>query len=138
MIARALARSRTGQRTLFTGGLGAMGFALPAAIGAYHALKRPVYCLTGDGCIQMNIQELNYISYHKIPITVVILNNHKLGQISFFQHNNFDSKYFVSTEDSGYHAPDYKAIAASYSIKYADELHENSGVPEIIDIEMDW
>jgi acetolactate synthase-1/2/3 large subunit len=137
MITRALAQSRAGQRTLFTGGLGAMGFALPAAIGAYHASKKPVYCLTGDGCMQMNIQELNYIGRHKIPITAIILNNHRLGQITLFQDKNFDSKYFVSTEDSGYHAPDYKAIAASYGIKYANELHENSGVPEIIDIEMD-
>jgi acetolactate synthase-1/2/3 large subunit len=138
MIARALAQSRKGQRTLFTGGLGAMGFALPAAIGAYHALKKPVYCLTGDGCMQMNIQELNYIGRHEIPVTMVILNNHKLGQIALFQDRNFDSKYFASTEDSGYHAPDYRAIAASYGIKYANELHENAGIPEIIDIEMDW
>jgi acetolactate synthase-1/2/3 large subunit len=137
LITGALAQSRKGQRTLFTGGLGAMGFALPAVIGAYHALKKPVYCLTGDGCMQMNIQELNYIGYHKIPVTMIILNNHKLGQIVMFQDKNFDSKYFVSTEDSGYHAPDYKAIAASYGIKYANELHRNAGIPEIIDIEMD-
>jgi acetolactate synthase-1/2/3 large subunit len=137
MIAKSLAQSRAGQRTLFTGGLGAMGFALPAAIGAYHATKKPVYCLTGDGCMQMNIQELNYIGYHKIPVTAVILNNHKLGQITLFQDRNFDSKYFVSTEDSGYHAPDYKAIAASYGITYTNELHRNTGIPEIIDIEMD-
>jgi acetolactate synthase-1/2/3 large subunit len=137
LITGALAQSRMGQRTLFTGGLGAMGFALPAAIGAYHALKKPVYCLTGDGCMQMNIQELNYIGRHKIPVTMVILNNHKLGQIALFQDRNFDSKYFVSTEDSGYHAPDYKAIAASYGIKYANELRENTGIPEIIDIEME-
>jgi acetolactate synthase-1/2/3 large subunit len=125
-------------RFLFTAGLGAMGFALPAAIGAYYATRKPVYCFTGDGCIQMNIQELNYIGHHAIPVTVVILNNHKLGQISLFQDKNFSSKYCVSTEDSGYHAPDYKALAEAYGVRYATDLHENRGDPEIIELEFDW
>jgi acetolactate synthase-1/2/3 large subunit len=140
LLARALERRERARvnRVLFTAGLGAMGFAFPAAIGAYHATGKPVYCITGDGCMQMNIQELNYIAHHNIPVTIVVLNNHRLGQIAVFQDRNFSSNYFFSTEDSGYHAPDYKAIAGAYGVKYSNDLHENSGGPEIIDMEFDW
>ncbi|MDR2446254.1 MAG: thiamine pyrophosphate-binding protein [Treponema sp.] len=140
LLARALElreRARA-NRVLFTAGLGAMGFAFPAAIGAYYATGKPVYCITGDGCMQMNIQELNYIAHQAIPVTVVLLNNHRLGQIAMFQDRNFSSRYFVSTEDSGYHAPDYKAIAGAYGVKYSRDLHENGGEPEIIEVEFDW
>jgi acetolactate synthase-1/2/3 large subunit len=140
LLARALEHRERARanRVLFTAGLGAMGFAFPAAIGAYYAARKPVYCFTGDGCMQMNIQELNYIGHHAIPVTIVILNNHRLGQIAVFQDRNFSSNYFVSTEDSGYHAPDYKAIARAYGVSYSTDLHENGGGPEIIEMEFDW
>jgi len=138
LTVRALAGAKVRQRAIFTGGLGAMGFALPAAIGAFHAAVKPVYCFFGDGCMQMNIQELNYLAYHKLPVTVVILNNHKLLQIAQFQDRNFNSNYYLSTDESGYHAPDYEAIAKAYRIGYSRSLCPNSGAPEIIDLEMDW
>jgi len=138
LATRALARAKARQRIIFTGGLGAMGFALPASLGAYHAAGKPVCCFLGDGCMQMNIQELNYLAYHKLPVTVVILNNHKLLQIAQFQDRNFNSNYYLSTDESGYHAPDYEAIAKAYGIGYSRSLCLNNGAPEIIDLEMDW
>ena len=56
--------NQQGQKTLFSGGHGAMGYALPAAIGAYYATGKPVACICGDGAFQMNIQELADISWH--------------------------------------------------------------------------
>ena len=62
-----------------------MGYALPAAIGGYYATKKPVYCIVGDGGLQMNIQELQFIVREKIPIKILVINNNALGMIRHFQ-----------------------------------------------------
>ena len=59
---------KPGQQVLFSGGHGAMGYSLPAAIGAYYASGEKVICITGDGGLQMNIQELQFIARERLPI----------------------------------------------------------------------
>lgn len=107
------------QRIFMSAGLGTMGYALPAAIGAYYATKRPVACIVGDGGLQMNIQELQFISQKKLPISILLLNNKALGMIRQFQEKNFEAKYLNTTCDSGYSVPDFKKIVEAYGINYS-------------------
>ena len=107
-----------GQRVLFSGGHGAMGYSLPAAIGAHYARGQKVVAFTGDGGLQMNIQELQFIAREKLPITIILLNNASLGMIRHFQEMYFDKRYVQTIKESGYTAPDFMAIASAYKIPY--------------------
>ncbi|AIF53726.1 thiamine pyrophosphate-binding protein [Pelosinus sp. UFO1] len=104
------------QRVLFSGGHGAMGYSLPAAIGAYYASGRPVICFNGDGGLQMNIQELQFIARESIPIKIVLMNNHSLGMIRHFQEMYFDSNSVQTIADKGYTVPDFNKVAEAYGI----------------------
>ena len=107
---------KEGQRLLFSGGHGAMGFALPAAIGGYYGTGMPAVCICGDGSFQMNIQELQWVVREKLPILIVVLNNHSLGLIRQQQDDFFDSNYFGATEKFGYDTPDFCRIGKAYGI----------------------
>ena len=77
------------QRAIFSLGLASMGYSLPAAIGAYYARGTQVISLSGDGGIQMNLQELQFIARENIPVKVVVFNNNSLGMVREFQERNF-------------------------------------------------
>jgi acetolactate synthase-1/2/3 large subunit len=103
------------QRFLSSGGLGSMGFGLPAAIGASIASGgRPVVLVAGDGGFQNNIQELQTVVRNQLPIKMLIANNGSLGMVRQFQQSYFDSR-FQSTV-WGYSAPDFVAVASAYGI----------------------
>lgn len=106
------------QRVLFSAGHGAMGYALPAAIGSWAACRRPVICLCGDGGLQMNIQELQVLARERIPATVVVFNNNALGMIRHFQEMYFAGRYAQTTSGGGYGVPDFGAIAEAYGLTY--------------------
>ena len=109
---------KKGQRVLFSGGHGAMGYSLPASIGAYYgSVGKHVVCITGDGGMQMNIQELQFIAREKLPIKIIVLNNNALGMIRHFQEMYFDSRYFQTKPDGGYTAPSFTAIGHAYGIQ---------------------
>lgn len=101
-------------RSLITsGGLGTMGFCLPAAIGAQLACPdRPVIGIVGDGGVQMTIQELGVLMQHQLPVKLIILNNQFLGMVRQWQELYFDKRY-ASTEMSN---PDFGKIAEGYGI----------------------
>lgn len=105
-----------GQRMLFSAGHGAMGYALPAAIGAHYASGAPTVCVAGDGGLQMNVQELAYLARENLPVSVVVLNNRSLGMIRHFQELYFDSRCAYTTEGEGYGAPDFAAVAQAYGV----------------------
>lgn len=105
------------QQILFSGGLGAMGYSLPAAIGACYAGKKKVFCFSGDGGLQMNIQELQVIAREQLPIKIILLNNQSLGMIRHFQEMYFKEHYMQTVEDYGYTVPDFCKIANAYGIK---------------------
>jgi acetolactate synthase-1/2/3 large subunit len=107
---------KSGQKILFSGGHGAMGYSLPAAIGAYYASKLPVFSFNGDGGLQMNIQELQFIVREQIPIKVLLMNNRSLGMIRHFQEMYFDSNFIQTSADRGYTTPDFCKIAAAYGL----------------------
>ncbi|MBU1177947.1 biosynthetic-type acetolactate synthase large subunit [Patescibacteria group bacterium] len=102
------------EQLLSSGGLGAMGYSLPAAIGAKIAKpKADVWSLVGDGGIQMNIQELGTIMEHKLPIKIMLFNNGYLGMVRQWQELFYDKNY-VATKLAN---PDFVAIAKAYNIE---------------------
>lgn len=132
------------QRVLFSGGMGAMGVALPTAIGASISSSRRVVVIAGDGGFQMNIQELEVIKRRNLPIKIFILNNSSLGMIKEFQKIYFEKRYIGSEKD--YTTPSFKAVAYSYGIKssqeecFSNKMYQkiesslNNNTPELVDI----
>jgi acetolactate synthase-1/2/3 large subunit len=103
------------QRFLTSGGMGAMGFALPAALGAALAWPdRPVVMIAGDGGFQLNIQELQTLVHNRLPVKMVVLNNQCYGMVRQFQESYFQGRYQSSYW--GYSAPDFARIANAYDI----------------------
>lgn len=106
------------QRFMTSGGMGAMGFALPASIGvALSRPDQPVVMVAGDGSFQLNIQELQTIVHNKLPIKMIILNNNCYGMVRQFQQSYFKERY--PSTYWGYSAPNFQIIANSYGIKSA-------------------
>jgi len=96
----------------------AMGYALPGSIGASIALnKKPVICVTGDGSLQMNIQELASVVYHQLPIKIFLINNHGYNMIQQTQEQWLNSRYEASTAESGLAFPDFLKVAKAYGFK---------------------
>lgn len=106
---------KKGQRLFSAYGNSPMGYAFPAAIGASIAQgKKRVICIDGDGSIQMNIQEMQTIFHHKLPIKIFIVNNKGYGIIKQFQELYLDARFEASGK--GYSAPDFIKIAKAYGI----------------------
>ena len=109
-------RMGAGQRLLTSGGMGAMGFSLTAAIGAALADPgRSVVAITGDGGMQVNIQELETVARLGLPIKLVVMDNGCLGMVRQFQEEYFDSCYQSTVW--GYGAPDFVKVASAYGIR---------------------
>ena len=114
MIACRYSKFKQSKSSITSGGLGTMGFALPAAIGAkMGAMDREVIAIIGDGGYQMTIQELGTIFQNKTPVKIVVLNNDHLGMVRQWQELFFESRY-ASTVMSN---PDFVKIAEGYDIK---------------------
>jgi acetolactate synthase-1/2/3 large subunit len=96
-----------------SGGLGTMGFALPAALGAALAAgDRPVVAIMGDGCFQMTCQELGTIAQERLPVKMIVLNNNYLGMVRQWQQLFFSGRYsFVHLEN-----PDFIKLAEAFGI----------------------
>ncbi len=100
---------------LTSGGLGTMGYGLPAAIGAWFAARdRAVICISGDGSIQMNIQELATAVQHNVPVKTLILNNHHLGMVRQWQERFYQGRFSQSYISS---MPDFVKLAEAYGGK---------------------
>ena len=137
--------TKSTQRVLFSGGMGAMGFALPCSIGACIASAKRTIVIAGDGGIQMNIQELEVIKRRNLPIKIFVLNNKNLGMVRQFQELYFDKKYSGTVDD--YSVPDLVKIAQAYGLesriitdmenieKELENIFSNNH-PELINIEL--
>ena len=132
MIACRYADFNVSKSNITSGGLGTMGFALPAAIGAKMAApEREVVAIIGDGGYQMTIQELGTIFQNKVPVKIVVLNNEFLGMVRQWQQLFFDKRY-ASTEMVN---PNFVAIAQGYYIeakKVTERKDLASAVKEMI------
>jgi acetolactate synthase-1/2/3 large subunit len=118
------------QRFLTSGGMGSMGFALPAAVGAAFALApQPVVVIAGDGGFQHNLQELQTVAHHRLPLKLVVINNRCHGMVRQFQQSYFESR-FQSTR-WGYSAPDFCAVAEAFGIE-GHRVDCEADVPEAL------
>lgn len=108
-------------QTMFTSlGLGEMGYGLAAAVGAGFG-KRPVMCLNCDGGMMMNIQELQTIKTHNLPVKIVIFNNDGYLMIKHTQKMLFGDNKTCVDKSSGVTLPDYKKVAAAFDFSYYTE-----------------
>ena len=108
-----------GQRFLTSGGMGAMGFALPAAIGAAFATdkKKPIVAIAGDAGFQLSIQELQTVVRNRLPIKIVVINNRCHGMTRQFQETYFEGRYQATVW--GYDTPDFVKVGQAYGIEGA-------------------
>ncbi|MCD8540245.1 MAG: biosynthetic-type acetolactate synthase large subunit [Leadbetterella sp.] len=112
-----------------SGGLGTMGYAIPAALGAkFGAPDREVVAFIGDGCFQMTIQELGTIAQSGLPVKLVILNNNFLGMVRQWQQLFFERRYsFVELQN-----PDFITISRGFGLE-ADRVTQREELNEAID-----
>lgn len=112
-------RMRPPQRLMTSTGLGEMGYGLPAAIGASFASnKGEVMALNCDGGIMMNLQELQTIVHHQLPIKIFIFNNDGYLMIKHTQKNLFKGRYSAVSPETGVSCPDFEKIAYGFGIEY--------------------
>ncbi len=124
---------QSGQRHLVNSGCAAMGYGLPAAIGACYANDRNrVICLEGDGSIQLNIQELQTLVHHKLPVKIFIFSNQGYLSIRSTQLNFFNGNLVGEGPESGVSMPDMVKVATAYGIS-AFRIHNHEEMPKIIE-----
>jgi len=124
---------KKGQRLITNTAFGEMGKGLPMSIGACAANnKKPVICIEGDGSIMMNVQELQTIIYHQLPIKIFLLNNGGYYSIRN-THLNYFGKIFAADEGSGVGFPDWSKLAPAWGIKY-DSIKSEKDLYKIEDV----
>lgn len=118
LIIPSAVRFRHEQRCLFPAAQGAMGYAIPAIIGAYYAGKNSIVTVVGDGSIMMNMQELQIIGSYKIPAKIFVINNNMYAVIRKRQKDLFRTRTIGNDPSDGVPAPDFKKIASCFDISY--------------------
>ncbi len=119
---------KKGMKFVTSGGLAPMGFSLPVAIGmAFARPDKRVFCLTGDGGLNMALQSLGVIAQYGLNIKVIVLNNAALGMITQFQHLYFQDRMFGTTAEGGYINPDFAALATAFGLPY---IETSGGLPD--------
>jgi len=111
---------KQGVRVFTNQACASMGYDLPAAIGACIARdKKPVILITGDGSLQMNIQELQTVAHLRLPIKIFVLNNNGYLAIRITQDTYFNKRHFGSAPEGGLTLPEIRKIAAAYGLPTA-------------------
>jgi acetolactate synthase-1/2/3 large subunit len=110
---------RSGQRAIISCNWGAMGWDLPLAVGASVGSGRGrTICVTGDGSIQWNVQELLTIRRYSLPVKIFVFNNRGYSSTRSTQNAFFEGRYVGADHASGVANPDFRALAAAYQIAY--------------------
>lgn len=121
---------KEGQRFLTSGGLGSMGFAVPASVGASFACPdRVCVAIVGDGGFQMSLSEIQTIAHNDIPVKIIVFNNSILGLMWHFQNENFSGGHPATEE--GYSCPNIKKISHAFGIQFKN-VSKNSNVSSAI------
>ncbi|MGH7655302.1 MAG: thiamine pyrophosphate-binding protein [Gemmatimonadaceae bacterium] len=111
-------RNKPGQRVFLTSGLGSMGYALAASIGAcLGAGRRPTVCVEGDGSLMLNIQELWTLKALRLPIVLIVMNNGGYASIRNTQRNYFESRFIGTGPESGLDMPDIVRLCAGIGLR---------------------
>ena len=106
------------QRSIHPISQGAMGFALPGAIGTHFASNQPVFVVVGDGSVMMNLQELQTIIHNKIPANIIIINNNVYGIIRRRQSELFRGRVIGVDPNNGVSCPNFEKISLAFGLKY--------------------
>ena len=131
------AKIKRGQRLFTDSGSAPMGFDLPGAIGACVGMnKKRVVCLAGDGSIQMNLQELQTIATHRLPIKIFLFNNQGYHSIRQTQQNYFPDNVVGCGTESGLGFPDFEKLASVYGLPYA-RIDNHDGMDRAIKATLD-
>lgn len=129
-------RCRGDQRYIVSGAMGAMGFALPGAIGlAAASPDKAIICVTGDGSLQTNIQELQTIKHNQMNVKLVVVSNDGYASIRNTQKGFFAGAFVGASRDSGVSTPDLQKIAAAYGLAYvriADRKRMGAAIEEAV------
>ena len=115
------------QRVLSNYTCGSMGYDLPAAIGAAVASGKTVFCVTGDGSIMMNLQELQTIKHYNLPVHVIVFSNGGYAAIRQTSKNFFNGVCIGCTEETGISFPNFKNVAETFGFEYMN-CHTNAEV----------
>lgn len=118
LIVPSAGKYKNGQCCLFPAAQGAMGYAIPAIIGAYAAGRNNIVCVVGDGSVMMNIQELQIISSQNIPVKIYVINNNMYAVIRKRQHDLFRRRTIGNDPSDGLPKPDFCKIANCFGIPY--------------------
>ena len=114
------------QRVFTNVGCASMGYGLPAAIGACFAVdKSEVICIEGDGSIMMNLQELQTVKTHNLPIKIFIINNDGYISIKITQESFFNGNEYASGKESGVEIPNFQKISDAFGIRYFSIKNNN-------------
>lgn len=137
-VSRACAYAGHAGKVLYSKNFATMGNALPKAIGAYYATRKPVVCFMGDQGFQLNSQELQTIAQNRLPILVVVMNNHVSGMIRDKEKAKYDG-YLHATKESGYAVPDLAKLAEAYGLRYANSTEGIAELthPILLDLSID-
>ena len=120
-VSRACAYVGHAGKVLYSKNFATMGNALPKAIGAYYATRKPVVCFMGDQGFQLNSQELQMIAQNQLPIMAAVINNHVSGMIRDKEKAKYEH-YLHATKESGFAAPDLAKLAEAYGLNYSNNV----------------
>ena len=129
-------RLESGQRFLTSGGLGAMGFAMPASIGAAVSSNSNWVMISGDGCLQLSSPELQTIVQYNLPITVCVINNGQHGMVAQFQEENMNGRLIGTRE--GFSNPNFQELAKAYGFLNIHKVESDSELVELSSIVKEW
>ena len=119
------------QAVHYSGGMGAMGFALPVALGIAIQSQHKVVVITGDGSLQINIQELDTLNRLGLDLTIIVMNNSVLGMVKNFQDMYFDGR--DQSTKKGYSSPSFADIATAYGIE-AHRADNAADMDRVVDL----
>lgn len=127
-------RLSSGQAVHYCGGMGAMGFAFPAALGIALQSRKKTVVITGDGSMQINIQELDTLNRLGLDLTIIVMNNSVLGMVKNFQDMYFDGRN--QSTKKGYSSPSFTDIALAYGME-AHRIHTEADMSRILPLIVD-
>jgi acetolactate synthase I/II/III large subunit len=130
---------KPGQRTMTSNNWGSLGWDLPLSIGASVGMRHGrVVCVTGDGSLQWNVQELLTISHYNLPIKIFMFNNRGYASIRATQKALCEGRYVAADNESGVDNPDFVSLATAYGLQHARiENHQDleAGIQEVLDMQ---
>lgn len=118
LIVPSAVRFKKDQRCIHPASQGSMGYALPAAVGAYFACGRQTVAVIGDGSVMMNLQELQTVRYHKLPLKIIVVNNNCYAVIRERQVELFRTRTIGTDPANGVGCPDFKKVAECFELPY--------------------